>query len=156
MNDQLSIMDHLIAFLTSSRSTTIYRRNLYKRFGENHTGANETQLRRYLYRLKKKGIVRLEGDAIYVSRKKLERLEGTKRKRIKPKGTNQLIIFYDIPESMRSERRILRDQLKLWGYKFVQQSVWIGPGPLPDIFIEELKERHIYEYLHVLEIGKRR
>ncbi|MES2224061.1 MAG: CRISPR-associated endonuclease Cas2 [Patescibacteria group bacterium] len=45
-----------------------------------------------------------------------------------------LILMFDIPEDMRQMRDWLRDQLKIYGYKMVQQSVWVGPSPLPQEF----------------------
>jgi hypothetical protein len=34
----------------------------------------------------------------------------------------------------------------------LQKSVWIGKRPLPEYFLEMLRERELFEYFHIFEI----
>jgi DNA-binding transcriptional regulator PaaX len=55
-----------------------------------------------------------------------------------PSVKNKLIISFDVPESRRIDRNWLRNQIRIFGYTMLQQSLWIGPGPLPKEFKERL------------------
>lgn len=89
---------------------------------------------RLIYYLKKKGLIKIKNleqkQAILITKKGAEKilkikLKMTKRKK-RPDGKWQMIIF-DIPESKRHLRHILREHLRLLGYKMLQQSVWVCP-----------------------------
>ena len=54
-------------------------------------------------------------------------------------GTWKLII-YDIPESKRKVRNVLRAKLEQMGFKKWQSSIWISPYKLDDRIEKELKE----------------
>jgi len=54
----------------------------------------------------------------------------------KPKN---LIVMYDIPDSMKKERDWFRRQLIKFDFEMIQRSVWVGPAPLPREFLEYLK-----------------
>lgn len=49
-----------------------------------------------------------------------------KKKKKRSDGKWQMIIF-DIPEKKRHLRDLLRDYLRLLGYKMLQQSIWVCP-----------------------------
>ena len=51
------------------------------------------------------------------------------------KAPRDLIVMYDLPSHMRSERDWFRYQLKGFNYVMIQKSVWVGPSPLPKEFI---------------------
>lgn len=62
------------------------------------------------------------------------------------------IISFDIPGPKRSTRDWLRNQLKIFNYKMLQQSLWFGPGPLPNEFIKRLNELKIRENIKIFKI----
>lgn len=68
-----------------------------------------------------------------------------------PKNT---IISFDIPERDRAIRNWLRNQIKIYGFKKLQQSLWIGPGPLPKDFLFRLKELHIEGNIKIFKVLK--
>lgn len=64
------------------------------------------------------------------------------------------VVSYDIPERMRSERGKLRETLKLIGFEQAQQSVWFGNKKVTKKFLELLRERRIFQYIHIFEINQ--
>lgn len=50
-----------------------------------------------------------------------------------------LLVLFDIPEDKKTEREWFRRQLREFGYEMVQKSVWVGPSPLPEEFINYIK-----------------
>jgi len=64
------------------------------------------------------------------------------------------IISFDIPERDRVMRNWLRNQIKIYGFKKLQQSLWIGPGPLPKNFLLRLKELHIRDNIKIFKVLK--
>ena len=75
------------------------------------------------------------------------------RNEVKGKEVNneQLLILFDIPEKERRKRDWLRAQLKLFGYKQVQKSAWIGPSNLPKDFYTYLDELHIKDRVKIFK-----
>ena len=72
-----------------------------------------------------------------------------------PFKKNQLsdtIIAFDIPEKNRVIRNWLRNQIKIFDYKMLQQSLWIGPGPLPSSFLKRLKDLNIRKNIKTFKI----
>jgi len=54
-----------------------------------------------------------------------------------PKNASKdLIVMFDIPEKRREWRNWLRGELKSLDYAQLQQSVWVGPSPLPKQFVK--------------------
>ncbi|MDO8659219.1 MAG: hypothetical protein Q7K54_01330 [Candidatus Parcubacteria bacterium] len=68
---------------------------------------------------------------------------------------NNMIIAFDIPEKSRIIRNWLRNQIKIFGYKMLQQSLWIGPGPLPSNFLKRLEDLNIRKNIKTFKITKR-
>jgi len=65
------------------------------------------------------------------------------------------IVSFDIPETNRVSRNWLRNQLKIFNYKMLQQSLWIGPGPLPSSFIRRLNQLKIRENIKIFSLKKK-
>jgi CRISPR-associated endonuclease Cas2 len=65
------------------------------------------------------------------------------------------IISFDIPEINRAKRNWLRNQIKIFGYTMLQQSLWIGPGPLPPDFLKRLNELGIRKNIKIISINKK-
>ena len=72
----------------------------------------------------------------------------------KNKQSNTIVSF-DITETNRIKRNWLRNQLKVFTYKMLQQSLWIGPGPLPQEFLKRLNELDIRENIKIFTISKK-
>jgi DNA-binding transcriptional regulator PaaX len=96
--------------------------------------------------------------------KKKDRLKKKDRKRnyylnsfISPFQNNSsknLLLIYDIPESMKKERDWFRRQLVCFGFIMIQKSVWVGPSPLPKEFLEYLKMIKIGDNFKTFKLEK--
>ncbi len=62
-----------------------------------------------------------------------------------------MIISFDIPETKHSLRDKLRSDLMALGFVMLQKSLWFGPGPLPEEFLEELDHARILKCLKFFE-----
>ena len=146
-----SISDLLIATLFSSRSVRVFnsilRERQFKRYKEGSVSVA-------LSRLRCKKYVSYHSSGWSLTRSgKL----GAKNKYLfryipspfKKDSSDTTIVAFDIPESKRKIRNWIRNQLKIFGYKMLQQSLWIGPGPLPKYFLERLKELNIRENVKI-------
>jgi DNA-binding transcriptional regulator PaaX len=65
-----------------------------------------------------------------------------------------LLVFFDIPESKRICRDWLRRQLIELDFYMIQKSVWVGPSPLPQEFIDYIKELGIEKCLKTFKLAK--
>lgn len=64
-----------------------------------------------------------------------------------------LLVLFDIPEKRRSERNWFRMHLKRFGYIMIQQSVWVGPSPLPKEFVKYVKEIKLQESIKTFKLA---
>ncbi len=64
------------------------------------------------------------------------------------------LITYDIPETKKTDRAVLRIYLKKLGAGMVQESVWITPYNPNDIMREFIEERNLEGTIIVSSIGK--
>ena len=65
------------------------------------------------------------------------------------------IVSFDISEADRAKRNWLRNQIKIFGYKMLQQSLWLGPGPLPADFLKRLGELDIRKNVKIFSVKKK-
>jgi len=65
-----------------------------------------------------------------------------------------LIVMFDIPETKKSYRDWLRKELKTFGYILIQQSVWVGPSPLPKEFLSFIEETKLKQYIQTFKLSK--
>jgi len=72
--------------------------------------------------------------------------------KLPPEDGRVRIFMFDIPEKQRVFRDEIRIELVSFGYKILQKSVWIGKRPLPLDFLEEIKERGLWQYVHLFEV----
>ena len=63
--------------------------------------------------------------------------------------------MFDIPETKRVDRNWLRTQLRKIDFMMVQQSVWLGPAPLPQALVSALKDLGLLEYLKFFEVKEK-
>lgn len=73
-----------------------------------------------------------------------------------PKNPQEkIVIVFDIPEKRRNERMLLRFEFLALEFKRLQQSVWIGCGPLPADFITYLKDHDLLSCVHIFSVNKK-
>ncbi len=68
-------------------------------------------------------------------------------------GIIRLVIF-DIPESERRKRDLIRLELVSCGYNQLQRSVWVGYRPLPEKFVKNLDELKLKDKVEILSVNK--
>ena len=65
------------------------------------------------------------------------------------------LLAFDIPENNRKARAWLRNQLKIFNYTILQQSLWFGPGPLPRDFLIRLRDLGLAENVKIFTVKKK-
>lgn len=151
-----SITDLILATLGSGRSVRKFRSILFERKLKKY---KQGSVQVALSRLQTKGYVdnSTAGWSItkqgqdYVKNNHLLSYLNSPFKESSPAHT---IIAFDISEKDRVLRRWLRNQLKIFNYKLLQQSLWIGPGPLPASFLKRLEELNIRKNVKTFKITK--
>src|ERR1035437_10771944 len=76
------------------------------------------------------------------------KIEGRKKKfyntsfasPFKKDSPKNLLVMCDVPTEKKKERDWFRRHLKKFNYIMIQQSVWVGPSPLPKDFIKYVKD----------------
>ncbi len=159
-NKPPSVSDIIIAMLSSGRSSRRFKAIL-----------SERKLKRYkkesvsiaLSRLRSKGYIEKSSSG-WLLTEKGKKYKGSIRKEnfmdyiespFEKSAQINTIVAFDIPENDRRVRNWLRNQIKIFGYKMLQQSLWIGPGPLPTYFIKRLEDLKIKKYVKTFKILKR-
>jgi DNA-binding transcriptional regulator PaaX len=74
--------------------------------------------------------------------------------RFSENAPKNLLLIYDVPETMKKERDWFRRQLVNFGFVMVQRSVWVGPSPLPKDFLEYLKKIKIENNFQTFKLAK--
>ena len=151
-----SIGDLLVATLCSARSTrrfyAIIREREFKRY-------KKESVRVALSRLHKKGYLKNSATGWSITQNGklyskdthlLNYIESPFVKNL----PSSIIISFDIPEKNRIVRRWLRNQIKIFGYKMLQQSLWMGPGPLPLSFMRRLEDLGIRKNIKTFKITR--
>lgn len=72
----------------------------------------------------------------------------------KKSSPKNLLVIYDIPESVKRERDWFRRHLIKFGFVMVQRSVWVGPSPLPEDFLSYVKEIGLKENFKTFKLEK--
>jgi DNA-binding transcriptional regulator PaaX len=151
-----SITNLLVATLTSGKNT----RSFYKILHEREFKKYKTEsIKVALSRLHKKGYVDNSPLGWSMSKKGIRRLKETNllsyiSSPFKKDSAPSMIVSFDIPEKDRFVRHWLRSQLKIFGYKMLQQSLWLGPSPLPLSFIKRLEDLNIRKNVKTFKITK--
>lgn len=65
-----------------------------------------------------------------------------------------LLIVYDIEENKKKERDWFRRHLKKFHFKMIQRSVWVGPSPLPQDFLDYLKKIKLGDNFKKFKLSK--
>ena len=64
------------------------------------------------------------------------------------------IVIFDIPEQKRIIRNLFRRNLKKWGFKHLQKSVWISKKNITDKLYEYIKDVGVEKWVLVFESEK--
>ncbi len=111
-------------------------------------------------RLKKRKYVTFSGSTITIT-KEGERYHKKRSARMQmfdssfsEASPKNLLLIFDIPEKRKAEREWLRRQLRAFNYMMIQQSVWVGPSPLPKEFKEYLKKVDLENCLKYFKLAK--
>ena len=65
-----------------------------------------------------------------------------------------LLLIYDVPHTMKKERDWFRRHLVKFDYIMIQKSVWVGPSPLPKVFLDYLNEIKIGDNFKTFKLAK--
>ena len=65
-----------------------------------------------------------------------------------------LMVIYDVPEAQKIQREWFRGQLRIFGYKMIQRSVWVGPGPLPKEFLVYVEDIGLKDRFKTFKLAK--
>ena len=112
-----------------------------------------------IYYLKRKGYIHIEQlsgkRGILLTKKGDERVLRIQQKLgLQPKrkdGKWQMIIF-DVPETKKKLRDILRSTLRSFGYEYLQDSVWVCPYDVGKETEKFLRENSLDEYVRIFLI----
>jgi DNA-binding transcriptional regulator PaaX len=153
-----SIGDLLIATLCSARSTrqfyAIIREREFKRYKKEsvRVGLSRLHTKGYLARSSSGWSVTQRGRKSF----KINCLLNYVRSPFGKNTPDSMIIAYDIPEKNRILRKWLRNQIKIFGYRMLQQSLWVGPGPLPSSFLKRLADLKIRKNVKTFRIARKK
>ncbi len=122
----------------------------------------EAVFRTMLTRLKKQGLVENPSRGIWRATKKalgiysaVSEKDMVYKKFIAAHGKKRdTIIIFDVSEKKSYIRTCLRGELKLLGYELLQKSVWIGGGPLPEQFMEFLRDSDLLRVVHIFTVQR--
>ena len=150
--DEASFGDFIISHLLSCSSLRIQKKILYELVQKKRM-LNRRVFNNNLYRLQKKGVLNFDSNKnILINKNNLKRQILFARIQEKPTGDTKVMVLFDIPEKKRKVRNWLRLQLKLWDFEMLQQSVWLGKGPLPKEFTTRLCLLDIQECIKIFNI----
>jgi len=124
----------------------------------NFQDASDATMRVTLSRLKRKGYVENKKGTWQITKagraylaKKISSAFPTHSKRIIKQQPKSIIISFDIPETHKNKRDWLRIELSCLGFEMLQRSVWLGPSPIPQEFIDSLHKLQILQYIKFFE-----
>ena len=111
-----------------------YCPSLYDLRNQYKSQKSKQRFSQLIYRLKRNGYIEIknlkQNKGVVLTKKGTEKILKAKLKiKTKQKRSDrkwQMIIF-DIPEEKRYLRDLLRDNLRLLGYRILQQSIWVCP-----------------------------
>ena len=158
-NYRMSIVKEVLKELANS--TIKYKGVSVNLFGiPKFKNYSKRTLRSTVDRLAEKGMIEKELNGFVLTangRKYLKRKEDSLKSFLKPAGINpdkNLLVMFDVPIAQKAEREWLRWHLKKFGYVMIQQSVWVGPSPLPKDFLSYLEEIKLKNCVKTFKLAK--
>lgn len=113
-----------------------------------------------VYRLRKNGFIDKKSGKWILTKPGKEYFENKRKLSLKfsspfvLNAPKNLLLMFDIPESKRAERNWLRWHLKEFQYYMIQQSVWVGPSPLPKKFTTHIEKMGLNLYIKTFKLAK--
>ncbi|MFA7000043.1 MAG: CRISPR-associated endonuclease Cas2 [Candidatus Paceibacterota bacterium] len=159
LSQKLSIEDKILKFLFEP----VYR---YKGIPVSAIGLpplfpyKKQSINNAIYRLSKNGYITKENDSFLILPKGRKYIENRKVRMVtfespfKKESPKNLLVMFDIPESKKAEREWFRFQLRQFGYKMIQRSVWVGPSPLPKEFLDYVKSLNLKNCIKTFKLEK--
>ena len=133
----------------------IKRARDFSRYQVEANKEKQRRLAKYLWKLKKDGLVREPKAGELCVTKKGEKVLDNFREGYEKKPSKQLVIVsFDIPEVLRRGRNMLRENLKLLDFHMVHQSTWFGKNKIPEELLNELEKIGVLEYIKIFEVTK--
>ena len=117
---------------------------IYELFGEQDT---KKKIYDTLFRLVSQGLAEFKDDRYSISESAEVLLHTIDKKR---DGIWKIIIF-DIPESKRQVRNVIRSKLTSLGFKKWQNSIWISPFVIAPEIEDELNELAKHFFIRVIK-----
>ena len=160
---------------TQPRGIYGLQREMIKRSGQNRQ-LFFAELREYLKEREKlsKLIYKLKNGGFILEDKKTNKLVLTQKGKLKlkflknkksidenknnedrQKYKDVIVVIYDVPESEYKKRHQLRNLLTSAGFNFVQKSVWIKQGKIPEDFINFLNDLDVLDYVQIFKITQK-
>lgn len=132
----------------------IYNPGLYAYYDYWDRPLKKSELARALKRLREKGLIeeiKLKDDIIFKLTSAGKELVSEDFKEWDGKWR---IIIFDIPEEKRIIRNLFRRNLKKWGFKHLQKSVWISKKDVFKKLTDYIKDLGIEKWVIVIEADK--
>src|SRR3989344_6455504 len=113
-----------------------------------------------LSRLKRENFIKKDGELLRITKKGQEYVKRRQNSLSVfyfsfPKDSpKNLLIMYDIPEGRKAEREWFRFHLKKFNYEMIQRSIWVGPSPLPEDFLNYLKDIKLKSCVKTFKLTK--
>lgn len=119
---------------------------------------SKLRLQKYISKLKTDGLLKQDGIKISLTKDGKSRLIILRKKLLKdiPKeASSNLVIFsYDFPVKNRALRDRVREILKIFDFKLIHQSLWVGKIKISKEFLKYLEEIEALKYVEILEVTK--
>lgn len=151
-----SLTHFILAFLMSSRNTATFKRLMRE---GSFCDVKEDRLSVALSRLHKKQYVNKGSSGWSITPRGRREIARMGSQYITcPFGIHAVkntLVAFDIPENNRKARSWLRNQLKIFNYTILQQSLWFGPGPLPRDFLFRLRDLGLAENVKIFTVKKK-
>ena len=64
------------------------------------------------------------------------------------------VVIFDVPETRKHWRELIRNELILMQYQLLQKSVYVGKYPLSKSFCEEMEKQGIAEYVFIFTVDQ--
>lgn len=162
----MSLVDDLLIVLTSYHGGyKLIRRRLMaptlpQRSSGRRINIKDHTVRITLSRLRKRGLVENNNRIWSITAAGREYLKNRLQQKIPnhseyptsfKKRTKNMVIAFDIPEVYRKKRDWLRIELVNLGFAPLQKSVWFGPAPLPEEFVQLLGRLELIKFMKFFE-----
>jgi len=155
----MSIQDDILQlFLTpqlkyKGMSVNLFGFPVFKNYKRNSINTAFSRLKKKQYLTFKGSCLRLSENGKKYLAKRKARLQLFQSPFNKESSRNLLVIF-DIPETRKAEREWFRFHLRKFNYIMIQRSVWVGPSPLPEEFINYIKNINLFDCIKTFKLAR--